>query len=259
MPQVLELIFDSVSGGQLAMMAATMVLAGFLRGFVGFGGGLVTVPILTLVFGPLVAVPIATVIALPAAFQLLPSALRLSDRAVVGPLACATMLAAPLGAWMLVAVDPQLMKLVIGGLVIGMVAIMVGGWQLTDRASIGVLAGAGVAGGIVQGCAGVGGPPVVAIVLSHPGSAEQKRGNILGAMTAVSFSSILPLWYHGLFTVNVVVIGLALAPVYSGATWLGARYFSREGQRHYRNAALFTLAAIGMVTLGLSLRDYVLS
>ena len=52
MPQVLELIFDSVSGGQLAMMAATMVLAGFLRGFVGFGGGLVTVPILTLVFGP---------------------------------------------------------------------------------------------------------------------------------------------------------------------------------------------------------------
>jgi hypothetical protein len=53
-----------------------------------------------------------------------------------------------------------------------------------------------------------------------------------------------------------VVIGLVLIPFYSAATALGARYFALAGQRHYRRAALVTLAAIGIATLVASLRAY---
>jgi len=94
------------------------------------------------------------------------------------------------------------------------------------------------------------------VALSRPGEASQQRANVLALMTAVALSSILPLLYYGLFTRQTVVIGLVLIPIYSAATALGARYFALGGQRHYRRAALATLAAIGIATLIASLRAY---
>jgi formate hydrogenlyase subunit 4 len=79
---------------------------------------------------------------------------------------------------------------------------------------------------------------------------------VLALMTAVSLSSILPLLYYGLFTRQTVLIGLVLIPIYSAATAFGSRYFELGGQRHYRQAALATLAAIGIATLAASLRNY---
>ena len=37
---------------------------------------------------------------------------------------------------------------------------------------------------------------------------------------------------------------------------LGARVFDRHGSRHFRNAALLSLAVIGVLTLLLAARDY---
>jgi uncharacterized membrane protein YfcA len=94
------------------------------------------------------------------------------------------------------------------------------------------------------------------VALSRPGEASQQRANVLALMTAISLSSILPLLYYGLFTRQAVVIGLLLIPFYSAATALGARYFALGGQRHYRRAALATLAAVAIATLLASLRNY---
>ncbi|MEQ9122384.1 MAG: sulfite exporter TauE/SafE family protein, partial [Alphaproteobacteria bacterium] len=52
--------------------SAAVFLAGFMRGFVGFGAALVVVPVLSVVFSPSVAVPIAFLSGLPSVLQLLP-------------------------------------------------------------------------------------------------------------------------------------------------------------------------------------------
>ena len=117
--------------------------------------------------------------------------------------------------------------------------------------------GAVVVAGLVQGSAGIGGPPAVAFALSRPGTAQQQRANVLGALVSLTLCSPGPPWYHGLFSRQAIVIGLMLIPVYSAATWIGARYFSRGGHRHFRNAALLALAAIGIITLAMAVQDYV--
>jgi uncharacterized protein len=256
MPDWLELLARP-SALELAVVAAASFLAGFLRGFVGFGAALITVPVLSAVFGPIAAVPIASLIGLPALFQLLPDAIRFAERVIVVPIAFATFAAAPLGAWILVSVDPGAMKMAISTLVLAMVVMLHRGWRLTAEPGLGVLLGAGATAGLVQGSAGVGGPPVVAVALARPGDPAQQRANVVGVMTAIPLSSLLPLWYFGLFTRSVVVVSLVLIPLYSGATWLGARYFSLGGQRHFRNAALLALAVIGLATFALAVRDRV--
>jgi uncharacterized membrane protein YfcA len=172
------------------------------------------------------------------------------------PICVAIFAATPLGAWALVATDPVLMTVAISALILFMVAILASGWRLKGHIGITKLIAAGIASGLVQGVAGVGGPPVVAIALSRPGEPSQQRANVLALMTAVSLSSILPLAYYGLFTWHSVVIGLLLIPVYSIATALGARYFAFGGQRHYRRAAIGTLAAVAIATFLGALRNY---
>lgn len=241
---------------QLGLVAGSVALGGFLRGFVGFGAALVIVPVLAVVFGPRAAVAISSIMGLPAVLQLLPEAVRRSEPGVVLPVAGAIFLAAPLGTALLVNVDPDVMRIVISGLVVAMVALLASGWKLAQKPGLPTLAGAGAVGGIVQGIGGIGGPPVVAVALARAGPPEQQRANVLGLMTAIALSSLLPLAWWGLFTREVVVAGLVLFPLYSLATALGSRYFATGGARHYRNAALATLAVIGLATLTAALRRY---
>lgn len=241
---------------RLAVVAAAAALGGFLRGFVGFGGALVAVPVLSLVFGPRMAVAVASVMAMPSVFQLLPDAIRHSEKPVVVPVGVATLLTTPLGSWILMAVDPGLMKVVISGLVVIMVSLLATGWKLKGHISGPKLIAAGVVGGLVQGAAGMGGPPVVAIALSRPGEAAALRGNVLAVMTAIAVSSWLPLAYYGLFTQPALIAGAGLLPVYVGATMLGTRYFALGGHQHYRRAALATLAVVGIATLVAAIKDF---
>ena len=253
MPEVFGVMLDA----RLAAVCMAAFIGGFMRGFVGFGAALVVIPVLSLAYEPRLAVAAMTVIGIPTLFQLLPEAVRTAERPIVLPIALAILLAAPFGTLILVSVSPVLMKIVISVLVVTMVAMLARGWRLEGEASRTLLVSAGIAGGLIQGSAGIGGPPVVAVMLSRPGTPTQQRGNVLALMTVVSFSSLLPLWYFGLFTREAIVTGLLLLPVYGGAILAGSRYFASSGQRYFRNAALVMLGIIGVATLIAALRDYV--
>ncbi len=163
-------LIGSVSAIDLAVVVAAVFLAGFMRGFVGFGAALVIIMVLSVVFGPLVAVPIANFAGLPATFQLLPAAIRDAERPFVVPFCLGTFAAAPVGAWVLVAIEPSVMRMVISAFVILMVGILYRGWRLTRHPGPVALAGAGAAAGLVQGSAGVSGPMAVAVALSRSGT-----------------------------------------------------------------------------------------
>jgi hypothetical protein len=253
--EVFGLPFDA----RLAAVCAAAFIGGFMRGFVGFGAALVALPVMSLAYEPRLAVATMTVVGIPTLIQLLPDAIRTSERSIVIPISLAILFSAPLGTWILVSVSPALMKVVISALVVVMVAMLMGGWRLERDVGRPVLVGAGVASGLIQGAAGIGGPPAVAVILSRPGTPTQQRGNVLALMTAVSLSSLLPLLYFGLFTKQAIVTGLLLLPIYVGSVLLGSRYFTYGGARHFRNAAMATLALIGVATLLASLRDYLAS
>ncbi len=241
---------------QFVVAGGAAFVGGFIRGFVGFGGALVTILVLSLIVGPKVAVAVAAISGLPAMLQLLPTAIRESERRFVVPFALATFAAAPLGTLVLVSVEPGLMKMAIAGFVLFMVTMLWRGWSLPASAGLAGTIGAGAASGFIQGSAGIGGPPAVALALARPGTAVQQRANTIGAVSGLNLCALVPLYLYGLFTPQVVLLSLLSIPAYSGGTWLGARHFSVGGQRYYRNAALALLAAIGTVTLLIAATGY---
>ena len=81
-------------------------------------------------------------------------------------------------------------------------------------------------------------------------------GGVIGVVTALSLCALVPMLYAGLFTAKVIVLSLAIVPIYSATTWIGACYFSAGGTKHYRSSALAFLAFVGFVTLVIALRSY---
>jgi uncharacterized protein len=118
----LTLSAADLSIGGLAVL--TVLIAGVLRGFVGFGSSLVIVMVLSIAVGPPAAVAIAGLSGLGPVAQLLPVAFRSSERSFVIPFALLTFVAAPIGTLVLVAANPAIMKIVISMFVLAMVAMM---------------------------------------------------------------------------------------------------------------------------------------
>lgn len=217
---------------------------------------MVLIMVFSTFLGPRAAVAIASIAGIMTTIQLLPDAVRFSDRSFAIPFGLASFVAAPFGTLVLITVDPGIMKMAISAFVLFMVVMMHRGWQLGGGAGRTTTIGAGLASGLVQGSAGIGGPLAVAVALSRPGTPQLQRANVIGGVTALTFCAMVPMWYHGFFTRDVILIGCLIMPPYMLSTWLGQRYFSSQGQRIFRAAALWALAVIGVVTLGLAVRDY---
>ncbi len=256
MAELLDAALAALSPAGLAFMLAVVALAGFLRGFVGFGASLMIVLALSQIVGPATAAPVACLAGLPVMLQLLPVAIRRSERPFVLPLGLACFAAAPFGTWLLATADPDALRIAISLAVLAMVAAMRRGWRPARTPGPAALAAVGVAAGLAQGVAAIGGPAAVVAALARGGPPERQRANVIGAVAALNLCAVAPLAWHGLFDFRVAAIGVFLIPPYIAASWLGARFFSAAGHRHYRDAALAVLALAGAVTLVIAARDY---
>ena len=237
----------------------TIVIAGFLRGFVGFGNSILIVIIFSLLYGPVFAVPFAALASLPPTIQLLPTTIRESERDFVLPFAIAVFVAAPFGVVALISVDPDLLKIGIALIVLVMVYLLYSEWRPSRDLGARGLGLIGVVSGLANGVAGAGGMIVAAAALARPAAAGQQRANTIGGITAVGLCNFPPFLYYGLFTREIVVLSAIMVPVYLVGTMIGIRRFEHGGSRNYRNAALCVLAAVALVALGLSLHAYVLA
>lgn len=232
-----------------ALVVGASLLGGFMRGFVGFGGALALVPVLSLAMGPKPAVAVASLVGLPSVLQLLPEAIRDSDRKLVGPAAIAIMTGAPLGSLILTTVEPRIMTAAIGVAVILMALANWYGVSPRVAGRVWAPAVAGLISGMLQGSAGMGGPPSVAVVLARGGEPRQQRANVLGVVAVIAVSGAVSHLSFGLFTRQALMLAIVLLPLFLGSTWLGSRFFALGGQRHFRSTAILLLLGIGLAAV----------
>ncbi len=103
---------------------AIVIAAGLVRGFAGFGAAMIIMPGLSLFYRPIDALAILTVIDIPATLQLLPAAVRHARWQQVLPLASGAAVAVPLGLWIMVSVDREVMRRLIAAMVLIYVSVL---------------------------------------------------------------------------------------------------------------------------------------
>ena len=250
MPETIDLFGVSVAlDTRLVILFAIVFVAGIIRGFLGFGSALLTVPALSMLYGPAQAVVIGVLIEIPTSLGLLHVAIRESEHRTVWSMLLTFVVFVPVGALLLKAVDPELMKIVISFLVLVMVGII----ALQDRMVLfltrfGTLF-AGALSGVAQGMTGMAGPLFVTALLARGESAILTRANIVASAGGLIAVSVISFWAVGLITTQTVIYTSLATPSILLGVWTGSLLFRRQSHWNLRDIILVFLAVTAVVTL----------
>jgi len=196
------------------LITLVVVVSGFLRGFIGFGSGLLMIPILSYFYSPIFAMVFNIVIEIPASIYLTFIGVKKCSFKEISPMMFTMMLTIPFGTVFLVSIDEQVIKILMSTLLIFFVILIASGWRIKTTITKYILVLGGIISGLMQGATGMGGPPYVTVLLSKNDSDEVARANILVITSGLVISAIISLYYFGLFTKNIFLTGIVTAPLF---------------------------------------------
>ena len=234
---------------ELAAAIAITGIAGLIRGFTGFGAPLVMAPVLTLLYGPTLAVPAIVMMEIPTSVQLVPKAVRETDRPLVLTIGGASSLFAPLGAYLLAYLDPVLMRRIIAVVLVCFVGALLSGWRYRGPRPFWASFLVGALSGVMKGATSFGGPPVLLYLLSGAEAAIRHRSNLIMMIAIMNVFVVLSFWLNNLLTLDVLSLAVVLLPVLMAAVWVGSRLFAFADEWVFRTVALLFLLAIGLLSL----------
>ncbi|PLX35855.1 MAG: sulfite exporter TauE/SafE family protein [Hyphomicrobiales bacterium] len=238
-----------------AVLALAVVTAGLVRGFSGFGTGLIFMPVASSVIDPLMAIVIAWAIdTLPTAPIVIPALKRCTWK-TIRPMLVGAFVALPLGVAALRYADPVPARWAISLLTLGFALVLWSGWRYRSKPPTPLVLGVGATAGFLGGFAGIPGPPVILFWMSSAAAAIA-RANIIVFFAVLTVFSGSNYFLQGLFTKEALLHGLALAPIYFLALVAGNKLFPYAAEETYRRIA-FSLIILSAI-IGLPALDAIL-
>lgn len=228
----------------VAYLAATVFVAGVIRGFTGFAASAVVMAMATLVLAPIDLLPICLLLELVASAFLVRGGIKEADHKLVIPLVGFAFVALPLGLYLTKSLDRDTSTLVALATVGGLAVMQLARVPLPLGKGIFSAAVVGSLAGLVQGIASVGGlvHALYVLVLKLP-PVTTRATMILGVM----FSGAMGLFWQlamGVMTGQAVIRLLAMLLPFLLGLWLGRYFFSPGKEQYYRPVSLSVLIVL---------------
>jgi uncharacterized membrane protein YfcA len=232
---------------RLLAAAAVAGLAGLVRGFSGFGGAMVYMPLVAAIYDPrIAAVTILLVDLVSSTPFAIPEFRRCTWREVV-PLSIAMAIAVPFGTWALVVLDPAILRWCVAVLVLSLVPVLASGWRYHGTPSLPATAAVGLFSGLSAGAVQIAGPPVILYWLGGGHDTAKVRANLMVFFLICGVVLVAAYGWQGLFTPQALALSLPLGLPYLIGVGLGSRFFHGASDRLYRIIA-YVIIAIAAVT-----------
>jgi hypothetical protein len=230
-----------------------VVAAGFLaslaRGFSGFGGALIFMPLASAAVGPQVGAPILLVVDGIVQFGLLKNAWRQARRQEVAIMGVGALVGIPLGTLLLKHLDPTGLRWFIAILILAMLALLMSGWRYHGKPTPRVTLGVGFTAGFLSGVSQAAGPPVVAYWLGGQTAPVTIRANIILFFLCTSVVASASYLVAGLFDLKVLVLAAVTAPGYAIGMFIGSHMFGLASELMFRRICFGLIAAAALISL----------
>ncbi len=234
---------------ELSVALGAAAAAGLMRGFAGVGSGMLMAPVFAILFGPVQTVATIILMEIVVTGQLLPGVRREIDWKVIGPMGAAAALLMPVGSWLLVSLDPDLIARGIALVVVAFSVVLMAGWRYEGEKKLWATLGVGGLSGVLMASTSLGNPPVMAYLLSSRDAAATNRANFTGYFAVTLVALIAMMAVAGLIGVDAIVTAAILLPVFMAGAWVGSRLFRRSSEALYRRVALGLLLCVGLYGL----------
>jgi uncharacterized membrane protein YfcA len=158
-------------------------------------------------------------------------------------------LATPLGAFILLTADQDLLRRFIGGFVLVFGMLLMSGWRYHGSRPLPLNLAVGATAGLLKGATGVSGPPVILYLLAGVEEAKRHRANLILFFAIISVVSIIPPALGGLMGWAALAKLALLLPVLMICVPLGARLFHVVPEHWYKRFAFGLLVTAGSIAL----------
>lgn len=195
----------------LLLLAATV--GGFVRGYSGFGGPMVILPVLNLFYPPALSIWIMALVDLVPNAYLIPTARQHARSRIYLPLTLGSLLTLAVGVQALVYLDALTMRRAICIAIIVACGLLMTGWLFRGQLRTGSWFAVGAASGLVLGASMIA---VVTSVFLNAASrdAEQNRANFIMWAFATSIALVILLWTQAGVSITgqyAVMVPMAIA------------------------------------------------
>lgn len=229
--------------------AVVIAAASFVQGLAGFGIGLVSLAFLPFLMSPQHAIVLITLYA--AVFIVIIFIPLRRDFTLHGmiELVAGTILATPVGIWLLAELPSDVLKRLIGLVLLLIVALEWLGLYPERLRGRGWGFGAGLAAGVLGGAIGTPGPPVILYAAAQDWSPRTVKANIQAFLMINQAVILLGYWWAGLLDREVWrLTWLFAAPAVIGLG-AGMLLFNRLDRERFRRVVFAVLLVSGLVLL----------
>ena len=237
---------------ELVAIALLAFVAGAVYTSVGFGLGLVFVPAATLIVGAepsiatmLVATPLVGFVL----YGLDTPRTPLRDTA---PVAALSLLSAPVGIWLLVRSDEDLLRLLVGVVVLASVAVDRVNRQSTElerQPRLALAAASDLASGLMRGATSMGGPPLVLYYHWLGGGAWRFRSRMFSSVAIAGVPTLVIAVAGDVFKADAMPVVLASMPPIAVGIVVGIRLRPLIGDRELRRISMLLLVATSLLAI----------
>ena len=235
---------------ELILALLCLFFCAIVQGYSGFGGGLMIVPIMALLFGPVAGIAL---VAIPFFFGMLviiPRAIGHVNWREVIPLAFISSIAIIIGQIFLLSADPKNLKIAMGIFIVSFAILFLRNWTYSGQRNFITRGLVGAAAGGITGTFGIpGGPIEVMYYLSAPIEPKVQRANILltgFSNTVVFLGGFI---FHGVYEkVSITESGI-LVPAFIAGSILGQYLFKIAPAKWFSKATSIMLLVIGLVII----------
>jgi len=239
------------SFAELAFVGFAGLLAGMARGFSGFGGALIFVPLASAAMGPKIASALLLVIDGTMALGMLPDGWKRANRREVFTMLVGAVIGVPAGTALLALLPPVTLRWIISAVVLCLLAFLVSGWRYHGKPKTHLTIGVGGLAGLFGGAAQIAGPPVVAYWLGGAIPKLTVRANLVLYFALSSAISAVFYIIGGLLTSKVLLVALLVGPGYGVGMVIGSRLFGLASEATFRQICFLLIGVAALVGLPL--------
>lgn len=227
-------------------VAVTSVCA-VVRGYSGFGMGLMIIPLLSLVLAPADAVIIVLIFGVTVALRQLPGLWTHIDWRGLKLLMPTAILATPIGTWLLGLASPSTLRLLLSATVIAVAVLFLLGFRLTGTPGRGTIVATGALAGVMNGVAGLSGPPLVFLYLTRADSLSVGRATLIAFFFVTDAAALVFAWIGGIIQRETATTAALLVPFLLAGVFVGERAFRGTSPERFRQVVLWLLILTGFV------------
>ena len=242
----METVLNQLENPTFQILLVTIFVAGIVRGFAGFGTGMIVGPIGSALFTPKLALVILLVIdTFPTIPLVIPALKKVVWREVL-PMAFGVMLIMPTGIMFLKYGDAITLRWFFSLVIFTAVTILWSGWQYNGPRTYRVSALVGGMSGFLGGVSGLSGPPPIIYWMAARTGAGLVRANLIILFSFSELVSIVGYYLASIITWEGVLKGLIASPIYFTGLMIGAKLFGKASETAYRRVA-FTLILMAAI------------